>query len=184
DPCRIDADGGEMKLRCLATQALDVGAGCVGLQQRVIDHPRDRAGGTANRVNAEAGRAGVDDAAKPVRAAIEEHRMTAAPRGTAARGLRRQHLLGDDVNQTLQVLRVQHVNHSERLPPSDSPTRALARRFAGSLPGAWAHSRARSPAYPRAAIPILARSFARVPTGSDTGSSPGRKSLPDGESSG
>ena len=89
-------------------KALDVGAGCVGLQQRVIDHPGDSGGNTTGRVHAETGGARVDHDPQPVGAAIAAHGVAAA----SARGrpclLRRDHLLGDELDEPLEILRVQH----------------------------------------------------------------------------
>jgi hypothetical protein len=94
-----------VELRRFAAQLLDVRERGVRLQQRVIDHRRDGAGRTGGGVHAQARCAGIDHAAQPVRTTVSGRGMTgAALPGTAAQPLRGEHLVGDDVNQTLEIL--------------------------------------------------------------------------------
>ena len=66
----------------------------------------DAARSAAAGVDADPRRAGVEHAAQPVGAAIERHRVAAAlPRQrTRPAALRRHHLLGDDVDEPLEIL--------------------------------------------------------------------------------
>ena len=53
--------------------------------------------------------AGIEHAAQAVRAAIEEHRMARALDGSSAAALGREYLFGNDLDEPLNVLGIQHV---------------------------------------------------------------------------
>ena len=115
DPGRVDAHGREVELGGLAAQLLDLGPRRVRLEQRVVDHRRPR---RRQRRRSRAARA----ATRPHRgrrAADPDSSRRAtewqAQRDEAGRGaLRRDHFLGDDVDEPLEVLRIQHAWFNRR----------------------------------------------------------------------
>ena len=109
DPGRVHAHRREVELRRFPAELLDLRPRRIRLQQRVIDHRRDAARRSAGRVHPEPARAGIDDAAQPVGTAVEQHGVAAASRRPgASRRLRGHHLLGDEVDEPLEILGCQH----------------------------------------------------------------------------
>src|SRR5438046_10752690 len=91
-----------MELRRLSAQLLDVLARRVRFEQGVIDHPGYAGGCPAEGVDADARRAGIDDAAQAVGTAVAQHAMTgAADLLPASRGRQLRH---DHVDQPLKFV--------------------------------------------------------------------------------
>ena len=123
DPGRVHAHRREAELGRLAAQLLDLGARRVRLEQRVIDHRRRR---RRARRRSRAGRAGVAPASSTPRSRSGSSRRRPHDRRSALEAgqgaWRRDHLLGDDLDQPLEILWVQHACHSR-------PARSSSRRI-------------------------------------------------------
>ncbi len=101
DPGGIDAHGGEVKLRRLATQLLDLAGRGIGLEQRVIDQRRDFAVTATVGVQPQPRGTGRHDAADLIRATGEGKTMAGAARGCDRTGCRQ--FLKNDVDDAFDI---------------------------------------------------------------------------------
>ncbi len=122
----IDAHRGELVLSGLPAQALDLGGGGVGLEQRVVDEAGNRPAAAPGPVQAEPGGAGVETSCTRVGTAVHLPAVTAAARRRMT-AVGRQ-FLGDDGDQAAQIdadSRVGRRGHRVRSRPWIFPKRRM-----------------------------------------------------------